>query len=275
MEKGVWKNAKAENATSGVGEIAMTGLTDAEKADYDRDGFVLVRGLVTPEEAAAYRAEVHALDARLGETNATWDSVKGGTAISHSHDVQLKSAAFTRLLTDPRLTGVLQDIIGSNLQLQHTQMFNKPPERGSLFPMHQVHPYFPHRDHSLIAVILHLDDAPVEKGCVCVYPGSHKLGPLESFGQDHHVSTELFPIGSATPIPAKAGDALFFHYLLVHGSGVNVSDEARTTLLVQLRDPGDIQTNDRHASRGTGMMLAGINPGNRPFAFAWEGAATA
>lgn len=246
------------------------GLTPEQRAHYDEQGFVLVPGLLTPEEAAFYRAEVHALDARQGETNATWDSVKGDTKISHSHDVQFKSAAFTRLLTDPRLTGVAQDIIGPNVQLHHTKMFIKPPEKGSPFPMHQDHPYFPHRDHSMIAVILHFDDAPVEKGCVCVYPGSHKLGPLESFGADHHVATDRFPIDGATPIPAKAGDALFFHYLLVHGSGVNVSDEARTTLLIQLRDPADVQTNDRHASRGQGMMLAGIDPGTRPFAFAWQ-----
>lgn len=245
-------------------------LTQQQKDLYAEQGYVLVPGLLTPEEAAFYRTEVHALDARQGETNATWASVEGDTAISHSHDVQFKSAAFTRLLLDPRLTGVAQDIIGPNVQLHHTKMFIKPPEKGSPFPMHQDFPYFPHRDHSLIAVILFFDDAPVEKGCVTAYPGSHKLGPLESFGSDHHVSPDQFPAEGATPIPAKAGDALFFHYLLVHGSGVNVSDEARTTLLIQLRDPADVQMNDSHASRGQGMMLAGIDPLTKGFSFAWE-----
>jgi phytanoyl-CoA hydroxylase len=245
-------------------------LTPEQRAHYEAQGFVLVPGLLTPEEAAAYRAEVHALDARQGETDATWASVQGDTRITHSHDVHFKSAAFTRLLTDPRLTGVAQAIIGPNVQLHHTKMFIKPPERGSPFPMHQDYPYFPHRDHSLIAVILFFDDAPIEKGCLTCYPGSHKLGPLEAFGDDHHVSTERFPASGAMPVPAKAGDALFFHYLLVHGSGVNVSDEARTTLLIQLRDPADRQLNERHASRGQGMMLAGIDPGTESFAFAWE-----
>ena len=45
----------------------------------------------------------------------------------------------------------------------------------------------------------------------------------------------------STPCPAKAGDVLFFSYLTVHGSGV--SDEARTMLLVRLRDPGDPPAN--------------------------------
>jgi ectoine hydroxylase-related dioxygenase (phytanoyl-CoA dioxygenase family) len=45
--------------------------------------------------------------------------------------------------------------------------------------MHQDEPYFPHDNHSMIAAIIHFDDAPLEKGCVRVVPGSHKLGPLQ------------------------------------------------------------------------------------------------
>ena len=246
-------------------------LTPTEAEFYRENGYVHVKGLLTTEEAAAYRAELHALAARQGETDATWDSVRGGgTSITHSHDVHFKSAAITRLLVDPRLTAIAQDIIGPNVQLHHNKMFIKPPERGSPFPMHQDYPYFPHERHSMIAVILHLDDAPEEKGCVRVYPGTHKLGPLEAVGQDHHLPEDEYPIDGATPLPAKAGDAIFMSYLLVHGSGVNASNEPRTTWLIQLRDPEDRPLNERHASRGQGMMLAGIDPSAKPFRFAWE-----
>lgn len=252
----------------------MTRLSPKQRAFYEEQGYILIKGLYTRDEAAAFRAEIHALNALQGQTNATWDSVKDGeTSISHCHDVHFRSAAFTRLLTDPQLTSIAADIIGPNVQLHHNKMFIKPPEKGSPFPMHQDYPYFPHRDHSMIAVILHFDDAPREKGCLCVYPGSHKRGPLPSFGSDHHVSTEEFPIEGATLIEAEAGDAIFFHYLLVHGSGVNVSSESRTTLLIQLRDPADMPLSERHASRGQGMMLAGIDPTAGTFKFAWESGA--
>jgi hypothetical protein len=46
----------------------------------------------------------------------------------------------------------------------------------------------------------------------------------------------------------------------IHGSGVNTSSEARTTLLVQMRDPTDHPTVLRHLSRGQGMMLRGFDP---------------
>ncbi len=245
-------------------------LTPDQLADYREYGFVHVRGLLSSGEAAACRAEVHAIAAAQGPGDATWSSVKGGTQLTHCHDVQFRSATFTRLLVDPRLTGIAQDIIGPNVQLHHTKMFVKPPEKGSPFPMHQDYPYFPHRDNSMIAVILHFDDAPEDKGCLRIYPGSHKLGVLPDIGADHHLSEDRFPLAGATPLPAKAGDAIFFSYLLAHGSGLNVSDEPRTTLLVQLRDPADPPLREGHASRGQGLMLAGVDPSAGAFRFAWE-----
>jgi ectoine hydroxylase-related dioxygenase (phytanoyl-CoA dioxygenase family) len=251
--------------------MTALGLSADQHNFYNDNGYILIRGFITAAEAAALRAEVHGIAARQGPTNATWSSVSGqDTKLEHSHDVQFRSAAFTRLLVDPRLTGVFTSLIGPNVQLHHNKMFIKPPERGSPFPMHQDYGYFPHRGVSMTAAILHLDAAPDSKGCVRVYPGSHKLGPLPAFGQDHHVDTERFPLSEATPIEAEAGDLLVFNYFTVHGSGLNVSDEPRTTWLVQVRDPEDEPISEQHQSRGQGMMLAGIDPRQKAFAFAWE-----
>jgi hypothetical protein len=71
---------------------------------------------------------------------------------------------------------------------------------------------------------------------------------------------ELFPVAEATPVPAKAGDMVCFSYLTIHGSGLNTSDEARTTLLVQMRDPTDHPLIMTHLALGQGMMLRGIDP---------------
>jgi ectoine hydroxylase-related dioxygenase (phytanoyl-CoA dioxygenase family) len=110
----------------------------------------------------------------------------------------------------------------------------------------------------MTAAIIHFDDAPIEKGCLRVVPGSHEYGPLEPVGDDRHLPG--YAIEDAVPLPAKTGDVIFFNYLLIHGSGLNLSAEARTTLLVQMRAPDDRPVVDRHLSRGQGMMLAGINP---------------
>ncbi len=243
-------------------------LTETQKQFYVDNGYVVVRGLLTPEEAAQYRQETHDLAQRLSaqrDINSTWGSASTvtdkPTALLHCHDVQFQSAAFSRLLVDERLTGAAADIIGPNVQLHHTKMFIKPPEKGSPFPMHQDAPFFPHDHHSMIAVIIHFDDAPIEKGCVRVVPGSHKLGLLPHISEgSYHLSPEEYPVSEAVPVEAKAGDALFFSYLTIHGSGINESSEARTTLLVQMRDPADPPTIRTHESRGQGMMLRGVDP---------------
>lgn len=233
-------------------------LTRDQRDFYSANGFLHVEAMFTAAECALLRDEMHALAERLGNPDATWASVReADTKITHCHDVQFESAAVTRLLTDPRFTSVAQAIIGPNVQLHHTKMFIKPPENGSPFPMHQDYHYFPHAGNSMTAAIVHFDDAPIEKGCLRVVPGSHKLGPLEAIGEDRHLPG--YAIEDATPLPAKAGDVVFFNYLLIHGSGLNLSTERRTTLLVQMRDPEDRPIVDRHLSRGQGMMLAGYN----------------
>ncbi len=244
-------------------------LTQEQIAFYQENGYILVKGLLTREEASFFRQECHALAARLAkreDINATWGSAqtltKTETRILHAHDVQYHVAAFTRLLVDERVTGVAADIIGSpNVQLHHNKMFIKPPEKGSPFPMHQDYPFFPHAHHTMIAAICHFDDAPIAKGCLRVVPGSHKLGPLphEETGS-WHLPFESYPLESAVPCPAEAGDVLFFSYLTIHGSGINTSNEARTTLLIQMRDPQDRPTVDTHQSPGQGAILRGIDP---------------
>ncbi len=246
-------------------------LTQEEIQFYKNNGYLLVKGLLGRDEGYVLRKECHDLAHRLarGESaDATWASARPpgdvgrATALSHCPDVQFHAAVFGRLLTDERFTSVAAEVLGCpNVQLHHTKMFVKPPENGSPFPLHQDHPFFPHARHTMTAAIFHFDDAPEEKGCVRVVPGSHLQGPLPHQEQgSYHLPFEQYPLESAVPCPAEAGDVLFFSYLTIHGSGINTSDESRTTLLVQFRDPEDPATVATHLSPGQGVMLRGIDP---------------
>jgi ectoine hydroxylase-related dioxygenase (phytanoyl-CoA dioxygenase family) len=252
----------------------MANVDPTHIAHYQEHGYVLVPGLFAAE-APALRQEMHDLADRLSRSHdmdATWGSARAAVAeaaqtkILHCHNVQFYSALATRLLGDPRLGDHAAAFMGSeNVQLHHTKMFIKPPEKGSPFPMHQDAPFFPHDRHTMMAAIIHFDDAPLEKGCLRVVPGSNKLGMIPHEGNGSwHLPFDQYPIESAVPIPAKAGDAIFFSYLTIHGSGINVSDEARTTMLIQMRDPEDPPSVDTHRSRGQGMMLRGVDPNPRP-----------
>lgn len=245
-------------------------ITDEQQKFYDTNGYLLVPGLFSRDEADAFRREGHALIDRISEhdnVEATWGSAKTvaagmETRLQHCHNVEFHSGMFTRLIVDPRLTNIAAALIGSpNVQLHHTKLFIKPPERGSPFPMHQDHPFFPHEQHSMIAAIVHFDDAPEEKGCLRVVPRSHTLGPIEHDPTgSFHLPVDDYPLDSAVALPARAGDVLFFSYLTIHGSGVNGSHEARTTLLIQMRDPADRAVYGGAREAGEGLMLRGNLP---------------
>lgn len=253
-----------------------SGLSTDQKRFYQDNGYIHLTGVFSADEMRGYRRELHELADRLertrGDINATWPSVRTGTtAIQHCHDVQFQCASFARLITDPRLMAPLQSLIGPNIQLHHTKMFIKPPEKGSPFPLHQDYPYFPHAKDTMTAAVIHFDDAPIAKGCLRVVPGSHKNGPLPPVNEDNSLEHGSNPIESATPCEARAGDVVIFNYLTIHGSGINVSNEARTTMLLQVRDPEDRPLVRAHESLGQGMMLAGIDPTTRSQP-AWEAA---
>lgn len=247
------------------------GLDNKELAFYRETGYLLSKGVFTRGEAESFRDEARTLVRRLMAVSDPSVRSEGWTSgskvtdlpreLQHCHNVQFHSAVFSRLICDPRLVDRVADLIGSNVQLHHTKMFIKPPERGAPFPMHQDYPYFPHENHTMTAATIHFDDAPIEKGCIRVVPRSFKNGPYEHIHEGgSHLPVKEYPVAEATPCPAEAGDVLFFNYLTIHGSGLNTTDEPRTTLLVQMRDPSDRPLGLQHLSRGQGMMLRGIDP---------------
>ncbi len=243
---------------------------------YHEQGYLLVPSPFTSEEIGQMQTEIDNMMIRAHnsgkELNATWsgdyltDEERAKLYVASIHNVQYHSAVFSRLLVDERLTSVVADLIGPNVQLHHTKMHAKPPEKGSPFPMHQDYPYFPHEKHTMIAAIVHIDDATEENGCLCVVPGSHKLGPIRH-NDKNYLPPEEYPLSKATPCPAKAGDILLFSYLTVHGSGVNRSDKMRRIVLFQFRSPEDRPLTEQHQSPGQGMIVHGFNPvfGSRGF----------
>ena len=252
-------------------------LTPQQKKQYKDQGYLLVSAIFTAKELDRMEAEFDGIiQRRQGRGTdlaagwpGQWKKDLPPTSLLHTHDVQAYSSQWTRVLVHDRFTETLADLIGPNVQLHHTKLFLKPPETGSPFPMHQDHPYFPHARHSMTAAIIHLTDASLDMGCVRVVPASHKRGPLpvhkdQGGGvQAHYLDPQQYPVHQATPCPAQRGDVLIFSYLTIHGSGINESDQVRKTVLVQVRDPADPPTEDRHSqSNAQGMMLRGVNPCN-------------
>jgi len=125
--------------------------------------------------------------------------------------------------------------------------------------MHQDWSYFPTKLDTMIAGVVHVSDATDKMGCLRVYPGSHRLGRVDgSNGRQQNDVLDNYPIDKATVLEANAGDVVYFHYLTLHGSMPNRSDEVRKTVLSQLHAGNDeVEDGNKHPNER--LVLKGRN----------------
>ena len=86
-----------------------------------------------------------------------------------------------------------------------------------------------------------LEDMNEENGCLHVFPGSHKDGPLEHFrvidekySGDGQLEVTGYNTLSGVPIIAKAGDLLIFDLNTVHYSENPKSDSNRLAVITEV-----------------------------------------
>lgn len=248
-------------------------LTADEVEAYRRDGFVLARAVLDPDDVALLVAETKRAWERAGTGQHTQNSrFEGVKKISAIRDPQLHSAVFTRYLTDPRLTERMSQLVGPDVQLHHSKINVKTTSDEAIFPLHQDYPYFPHAEHSVCTVLVHLSDTDGRRGCFRVVPGVKAPLPHDNVAAEHLLPLSEYPLDSAVEVPAKAGDVIFMNYLTPHGSDLNLEPEPRVLWIIQVRAPTDrplaqppdasqpVPAGGRPAQ---GTMLRGSNPDYR------------
>lgn len=143
--------------------------------------------------------------------------------------------------TNPDMVPYLRSFCGDNVKSVNTMFINKPPNMGvsSRHPPHQDSVYFPFGPtNKIVAAWAALQDATVENGSLHVAPRSHK-GQLydHEYPNDGEVNKAYFGIKEYQDIKVKMidlvmkkGDIVFFHPLVVHGSGPNKTDGYRKSM---------------------------------------------
>ncbi len=236
---------------------------------FARDGYYLAKAVFDRGEIAALEADfdriVHQITASGEQINATWSGPEmerldaANLVVLHTHNVQQYSAGWLRAFQNPAFLAVAIDILGPDVILHHSKLFQKPNETGAPFPMHQDWSYFPTVHDTMLAAIIHVSPATDEMGCLRVYPGSHRLGRVaDSSGNVRSDVLAEHPLEAAMPLEAQPGDVLFFHYFLLHGSMPNRSAHVRKTVLVQMHS-GDDHVEDGIQHPNERLVLAGWN----------------
>ena len=208
-------------------------MTPKDREFYRENGYLIVSSLFDAQETAALRG--HFMELRSSGTY--WgdfpgvdltsdDPLKKYPRMIHMHRWDRKSLDW---MIDRRLKEVLTALEGVEPFAVQTMLYFKPPgARGQA--LHQDQFYLRAKPGTCLAAWMALDDCDEENGCMRVVPGSHSWPLLCTKRAD---TTQSFtdvtvPIPEGVEVRAalmKAGDVLFFHGQLVHGSYPNTSAE--------------------------------------------------
>jgi phytanoyl-CoA hydroxylase len=133
--------------------------------------------------------------------------------------------------THPRVLDAIECIVGRDVQTIHTMLINKPPNVDGRHPIHQDLLYFPFRPADrIVASWTAMEPVTKENGCLVVLPGSHRgeLLPHENPPDIEDLNLAYFgaagigdQLDRRVHLEMAPGDTVFFHPVLLHGSGRN------------------------------------------------------
>lgn len=235
----------------------------AYRAAWERDGYFILPGLVTPEACAAMLAEADGMVRGRGDrVKAETFTRAGGAIIQRETNVGATAQApeefvskifsvhrdglFRRIVADPAVLDVLGHLIGPAIDVFQSQLIYK--NAGAIGqPWHQDSYYFDFTRQPQFGVWIALTEATLENGCLHVVPGSQH-GPIHPHLPDRRPGAnmgylEIMDVAAdrSVPVLMRPGDVLFFHSFLVHRSTDNVSAGRRAALVLHYAPTGTQQ----------------------------------
>jgi ectoine hydroxylase-related dioxygenase (phytanoyl-CoA dioxygenase family) len=157
------------------------------------------------------------------------------------------------MVTDSILGEIAAGLLGTDeVRLWYDQIIHKPgvgangTSAAGNVGWHQDYVYWQCTNTTnLVTAWIALQDTDLTNGCMMVVPGSHKwqLDP-RSYGfheTDLNAQKERYSQGRdwrEEPVILKAGQASFHHALLFHGSGPNLTDQPRRSVVAHLMPKG-------------------------------------
>lgn len=218
-------------------------LSSQQIDDYDRKGFIVIKNLISDEKLDKFRKRFQkicsekirspGMTVMKDVSIAKSEFVEGEKAITKVQDFCYDEELFEYCCL-PELVNFVKGIIGPNLMAMHTMLINKPPDTGLLtsrHPLHQDLYYFPFRPaDKIVASWTAMENINKQNGCLVVIPGSHKTELLEHGYPEWEGGVNKMYYGiqninveklNLVPLIMDKGDTVFFHPLLIHGSGVN------------------------------------------------------
>jgi len=218
------------------------GFSEAEVAQFERDGYQIVRRLVSAGTCARMRdiaernlaAMVPPLeyeaDTRYPGAPSSLEA-PGGRTVRRLLQAYGRDAVFRESATAGPVAVRLRQLLGPRValaQAHHNCVMTKDPRYSSLTNWHRDIRYWAYQRQELISVWFALGEERTDNGCLLVIPGSHRmefaperLDDAQFLRTDVAENAEL--LGTQVPVELQPGDVLFFHCRLLHAAGNNRS----------------------------------------------------
>lgn len=219
----------------------MAGLTTQQIDTYQRDGYIVIKGLFSNAEVDKLYSTALEDDAMRKNALDLNDSSGKKTRLSlwftPGKDV------FGYMTRSARIIEAIQPLLDSASPVCHfhSKLMQKEPRVGGAWEWHQDYGYwyknqfmFPDQ---LISVMIALTPANKANGCLQVIKGSHKLGRVNHGFSGEQVGADMVMVNNALrtmPLiytELEPGDALIFHSNLLHRSEANLSDKPRWSII--------------------------------------------
>jgi ectoine hydroxylase len=221
---------------------------------FERDGFLTVDQLITPDEVAVYHAELDRLIAdpavRADERSIVEPKSQKVRSVFEVHRI---SEVYARLVSDERVVGRARQILGSDVYVHQSRINVKPGFGASGFYWHSDFETW-HAEDGMpniraVSVSIALTENHDTNGGLMIMPGSHKafLGCAGETPKDNYKKslkmqdagtpsdealTKLADRHDIKLFTGKAGSATWFDCNCMHGSGDNITPYPRSNVFI-------------------------------------------
>ncbi len=202
-------------------EIDGARNSSAIEADFEtlmRDGYVIIKNLLSKDECEAIKAEGLALLGHKGRNSFE------GLKTQRVYDVLSKTRLTDKLAEHPHILGLMDRFFQPGFLLSQSQIINiLPNESAQDLHYDDVFYRIPRPRQPLgAATVWAIDDFTEDNGATVIIPGSHKWGD-DRMGQREEAISAVMP----------AGSVVFFLGTTWHGGGSNRSEKARFAITHQ------------------------------------------
>lgn len=220
-------------------------LTPEQLEQFDREGYLFLPGLFTPEEAALLKEEAENIYQM--HRDEVWREKSGIARTAFA--AHTYNEAHRRLGAHPRLIEPIQQILDGPVYMHQYKINAKAPFDGEVWQWHQDYGTWARDDEMpeprAMNISVFLDDVTAANGPLLFIPGSHKKGVVDA---GHDLETTSYPLwtldrdtvskladeGGCVAPTGSAGSVLLFSSLLVHASPPNISPLGRIIVYLSL-----------------------------------------